>query len=63
MTKKEIRSDLNADLDAFLAAGGKITVGKSAKVRRRNAASGHQKLSFSWKPPVDRPSNAWDLVL
>ena len=63
MTKSELRDVVSCDLLNYLSTGGKVTVCKSAKTRRRNSAWGHQKLSFGWKAPVNRPSNPWDLVL
>lgn len=62
MTKTELRSDLASDLASFFAAGGNVTVVKSKTVRRRNPASGKQKLRMGWSEPKNRPSNAWDLV-
>lgn len=62
MTKTELRSDLASDLDSFFASGGNVTVVKSKTVRRRNSASGKQKLRQGWAEPKNRPSNAWDLV-
>lgn len=62
MTKTELRSSLSSDVAAFLASGGKVTVGKTVSVRRRNTASGKQKLRLGWSEPKNRPSNAWDLV-
>ena len=61
-TKTELRSSLSSDVAAFLANGGTVTVGKTVSVRRRNSASGKQKLRFGWAEPKNRPSNTWDNI-
>lgn len=60
--KTEIRSTLSADVDAFLKAGGKIVTVKTVHRKARNSVSGHQKVSFGWRAPVNRPTANWDMI-
>ena len=64
MSKSDIREQLAADIDAFLKAGGKVTVGPSARNRKvKLPAKGSQKPFFSWSEPKNRPSNNWDGII
>jgi hypothetical protein len=62
MTKKELRSSISSDLSSFFAAGGSVIVVETKISRRKNSASGKQKLRLGWSEPKNRPSNSWDLV-
>jgi hypothetical protein len=47
----------------YLMNGGKVTVCKSKKVRVSRKVSAKSKLVFGTAEPVNRPSNAWALIL
>lgn len=47
----------------FQLNGGKITDCKSKKVRVSRKVSAKSKLVFGTQEPVNRPSNAWDVLL
>lgn len=64
MNKADTRKQINADLEAFLKAGGKVTVGSSPKQKKMKLpAKGSQKPFFSWSEPKGRPSNSWDNIV
>lgn len=62
MGKSELRSSITSDVSFFLSTGGRVIHIKAKTVRRRNAASGKQKLRLGWHAPINRPSNSWDLL-
>jgi hypothetical protein len=47
----------------FLLAGGRVTVCPTKKVRVSRKVSVKSKLVFGTAEPVNRPSNAWDVLL
>jgi hypothetical protein len=47
----------------YQLAGGKITVCPTKKVRVSRKVSAKSKLVFGTAEPVNRPSNAWDILL
>lgn len=63
MNKEQLRLDTAADMEAFLSAGGQVTILKSAKVKTKNSASGHQKVTFGWKQPHALPSSVWKYIV
>jgi hypothetical protein len=61
-TKTEIRENLSADVAAFLASGGHVTLIASRKIRAKATVTGKQKLSLAWSAPKNRPSQNWDMI-
>ena len=61
-SKNEIRAVLAEDLDRFLKTGGKVTVCKSVTFKRKNPATGKQKITQGWTEPKNRPSSAWHFI-
>lgn len=47
----------------YLMNGGKVTVCKSKKVRVSRSVRAKEKVVFGTAEPVNRPSNAWDILL
>ena len=47
----------------YLMNGGKVTVCPTKKVKVSRGVRAKEKLVFGTSEPVNRPSNAWDILL
>jgi hypothetical protein len=56
-SKKEIRSELENDVEAFLRAGGKVLKVAAVKVKPKLSARGSQPRYFHTTEPKNRMSN------
>jgi hypothetical protein len=64
MTKAEIRKQLLIDQINTVNNGGyKVTVCKPQKTPKNRKVTVKSKLAFSSSEPVNRPSNAWDIII
>ena len=62
--KKVKESQLNTiAILEYQLAGGKITVCKPQKNKVSRKVSAKSKLVFGTAEPINRPSNAWDILL
>lgn len=65
MTKSEIRKQLLIDqINTINSNGGyKVTVCKPQKTPKNRKVTVKSKLAFTSSEPVNRPSNAWDVII
>lgn len=63
MNKERMRLELALTVAQYQMNGGKVTVCKPQKNKVNRSVRGKEKLVFNTSEPVNRPSNAWDVLL
>lgn len=63
MNKERMRLELALTVAQYQMNGGKVTVCKPQKNKVNRSVRGKTKLVFNTSEPVNRPSNAWDVLL
>ena len=63
MNKERMRLELALTVAQYQMNGGTVTVCKPQKNKVNRSVRGKTKLVFNTAEPVNRPSNAWDVLL
>ena len=62
-SRQRMHMELQLSVLNYQSNGGKITVCKPQKTPKSRKVTGKSKLAFSSAEPINRPSNAWDILL